>query len=69
MVGYAANAILERAWGKPKEYDPSKDVGGPAVQFDPSKLSPKQLAVVKRALMVLLEASAQTNDQSEQDAP
>ena len=53
----AATWIYERAWGKAKEYDP-KQQEDTAPKFDPSKLSPEQLAKVKEALLLMVQASA-----------
>jgi hypothetical protein len=36
----AATWLFERAWGKPKDYDP-KSEAQPGLKFDPSKLSPE----------------------------
>jgi hypothetical protein len=56
VASVAANAILERAFGKAREYDPNKErVEQPP--FDPSKLSPDELHIVEAALRMMLRAS------------
>jgi hypothetical protein len=49
----AATWLYERAWGKPKEYDPTTEEPN-GVRYDLSKLSPQQLAEVKQAMLLLL---------------
>lgn len=51
----AANSILDRAWGKPKEYDPRAEEPE-AMPIDPSQFTPKQRAMVRRVLELLLSA-------------
>lgn len=55
--GWASDKVLVWAWGKPQEYDPSKEAAPP--MFDPSKLSPEQLAQAKAVLLMLM-ATAQS---------
>ncbi len=63
-VRYMANTwVYERAWGKAKEYDPK--VEEPTrLAFDPSKLSPEQLAQAKQVLLMLM-ATAMTTKPAE----
>lgn len=56
VAAMCAQWVYERAWGKVKDYDPAKDEAQP-LEFDPAKLNGKQLAAVKKAMMVLLAAS------------
>jgi hypothetical protein len=49
----AAAWVYERAWGKPKEYDPASEMAaGP--EFNPRNYSPEQLDVIEAALRLLL---------------
>ena len=56
LRGYAADKIREWAWGKIPDYDPSKEDQRQG-SFDPSRLSADQLALVKAALLVLVQAA------------
>jgi hypothetical protein len=52
----AANALLERAFGKPKDYDPKSEVQ--SVQaFDPSAMSAQELAAIKSAVQLILRGT------------
>lgn len=57
ISGWAADKVLERAWGKPKEYDPKAEQSPTALAFDPSRLTPQQLEEVKRAMVTLMSAT------------
>jgi hypothetical protein len=50
----AAREIYDRAWGKPKEYDPAAERERP--QFDPTLLTPKELVEVEKALRLIIGA-------------
>jgi hypothetical protein len=39
----AADKVFERAWGKPKEYDPNAKVPKKAPPFDPSLYTTEEL--------------------------
>ena len=56
VVGFAAKELREWAWGKIPDYDPSKEDQRQG-SFDPSRLSADQLALVKAALLVLVQAA------------
>jgi hypothetical protein len=59
-VGYmAANSVMERAWGKPKEFDPNTQQKPP---LDFSKLTPEQMARVRAALAPLVD-TAETSEE------
>jgi hypothetical protein len=53
----AADKVYERAWGKPKEYDPSTERDPSRSRFDPSLLSPEQLDLVEHALRLIVKAT------------
>lgn len=53
--GFAADKVMERAWGKPRDYDPKSE--DPETQpIDPSKFTAKQRALVRQVLQMLLAA-------------
>lgn len=62
VVMVAANALIERAFGKPREYDPAKDGEGPlrhlkaqaAQEAEP--LTPRELAAIEAFASARLEA-------------
>jgi hypothetical protein len=62
VVTVAANAVIERAFGKPKDYDPSKEHGPNQPKFDPRLLSPQQLEVVQYALRLVASATRAPGD-------
>jgi hypothetical protein len=49
--------VYERAWGKPKDYDPKLDADPNRPKFDPTMLSPDQLAFVEQALRLMMAAT------------
>jgi hypothetical protein len=51
----AADKIMERAWGRPKDYDPTKDVDRPKPVFDPRAYTPAELEQLEVALKLLME--------------
>lgn len=51
----AATYLHERAWGKAPQFDPKAD-GDTVPVFDPSKMSPAQLAQIKAAMTLLVQA-------------
>ena len=55
----AATWIYERAWGKPKEYDPAKDKEEIRPRFDPSLYTPEQLEQIEKALRIVAATQAQ----------
>jgi hypothetical protein len=56
-VRYMANTwVYERAWGKPKEYDPRAEELE-AAPIDPSRFTAKQRAMIRRMLTLLLSAT------------
>jgi hypothetical protein len=53
--------LVERAWGKPKDYDPKEE--GPAKpRFDPRLLSREQLEIVQYALRLMVQATRAPGD-------
>ena len=60
VAGWAADKVLERAWGKPKDYDPAADQpDNPPI--DPAQFSPQQRAQLRRMLELLLKAMPAEN--------
>jgi hypothetical protein len=49
--------LYETAWGKPKEYDPSKEKDPNKPKFDPRLLTPQQLDIVEYALKLMVQAT------------
>ena len=54
VASVACNAVLERAWGKPKLYDPAAEPK-PKRRFDPSKYTLAELEVIHEALELMRE--------------
>jgi len=54
----AANALLDRGWGKPKDYDPGREQSSGVPVFDPRQVTPAQLEVIRQAMLLLRAASA-----------
>lgn len=59
VASVACNAILDRAFGKPREYDPSKEEKAERPKFDPALLTPAELDRVEKALRPRVRASRQ----------
>jgi len=57
IVSWAVDKLMERAWGKPKEYDPSKEKDPNKPKFDPRLLTPQQLDIVEYALKLMVQAT------------
>ena len=51
----AATWIYERAWGKPKDYDPADELKPQRARFDPSKYTLKELEQIQAALLLMRE--------------
>jgi hypothetical protein len=60
----ATNTVLERAWGKPKEYDPRAEEAEPS-PFDASKLTQEQRDQVRAALRLLATTAAAPDGEAE----
>jgi hypothetical protein len=56
VASVACNAVLDRAFGKPREYDPSRDQPE-RPKFDPALLTPAELDRVEKALRLIVKAS------------
>jgi hypothetical protein len=54
-----ANWVIERAWGKPKEYDPDKDKEKGQVKFDPKLYTFEELEVLYKALTLMASKQGQ----------
>jgi hypothetical protein len=57
VSGWAADKVLERAWGKPKDYDPKDEPNPSRPKFDPRLLTPEQLDIVEYALKLMVRAT------------
>ena len=62
-VGVAATWCYERAWGKPKDYDPAKE-GAERPPFDPSRYSADQLQAIKQHLLAVARLMQTTKDEA-----
>jgi hypothetical protein len=51
----ACNAVLERAFGKPKEFDPTTEEKPKRDRWDPSKYSIEELELIRAALRLMHE--------------
>jgi hypothetical protein len=52
----AIQELHNRGWGKPRDYDPTKEeVTGVSV-FDPASVPPEQLELIRQAMLVLANA-------------
>jgi hypothetical protein len=51
----AADKIVERAWGRPRDYDPKRDAEHPRPTFDPRAYSTAELLQLEVALKLLTE--------------
>jgi len=58
----AADKVYERAWGKPKDYNPQDEPDPNKAKFDPRLLSPQQLEVVQYALRLMTQATRGPSD-------
>jgi hypothetical protein len=54
----AMSMLLDRAWGKPKEYDPLSEPQETG-RFDPALLTPEQREVVHQAMLLIKGATAE----------
>ena len=57
VSGWAADKVLERAWGKAKDYDPKDEPNPSRPKFDPRLLTPEQLDIVEYALKLMVRAT------------
>jgi hypothetical protein len=55
VASVAANAILDRAFGKPRDYDPTAEGASAKSTFDPRRYSAEQLAQIEKALRIVVE--------------
>jgi hypothetical protein len=51
----AAERIVDRAWGRPRDYDPKRDAEHPRPSFDPRAYSTAELLQLEVALKLLME--------------
>ena len=58
----AADKVYERAWGKPRDYDPKDGPDPNRPKFDPRLLTPEQLDFMERALRLILQATRAPSD-------
>ena len=59
--------IYERAWGKPKDFNPKDEPDPNKPRFDPRLLSPKELEIVQFALRLMVSATRAPGDVVETD--
>jgi hypothetical protein len=55
IVTVAANSLIERAWGKPRNYDPSEEEKTQRPKFDPSLYTFDELEIILRAAQLMQE--------------
>ena len=58
----AIGMLYDRAWGKPKDYDPATDKEEIRPRFDPSLYTPEQLTEIERVLRMVAAAQAGTEN-------
>jgi hypothetical protein len=58
----AIGMLYDRAWGKPKEYDPAADKEEIEPRFDPSLYTPEQLAQIEATLRMVAAARAEAEN-------
>jgi hypothetical protein len=51
----AADKVFERAWGKPKEYDPNAEAPKKAPPFDPSLYTTEELRRMQEVMLMIAE--------------
>jgi hypothetical protein len=54
-----ANWVIERAWGKPREYDPDKDKEQDKPKLNPKLYSLEELQVLYKALTLMASKQGQ----------
>jgi hypothetical protein len=60
----AADKIVDRAWGRPRDYDPKRDAEHPRPTFDPRAYSTAELLQLEVALKLLMENRTVVEDVS-----
>src|SRR5262245_56268220 len=58
----AIGMLYDRAWGKPKDYDPVADKEEIEPRFDPSLYTPEQLAEIERVLRMVVAVQAEAEN-------
>jgi hypothetical protein len=51
----AAREVIERAWGRPKDFDPAAEKPEDDDHFDPRKYTPEELDEIERALLLVVD--------------
>jgi hypothetical protein len=59
----AANWVYEHAWGKPKDYDPTKEK--PQTGFNPADYTPEELNQIEAALRLIMSRRDQKQAEAE----
>ena len=68
VASVACNAVLERAFGKPKDYDPAAEPKPKRDRLDTSRYSIEELEQIQAALVLMTEdRSGREADRSEED--
>ena len=57
IVTVAANALIERAWGKPKEYDLAEEAKAKKPAFNPADFSHEELFQIEAALRLIVSGA------------
>ncbi len=58
MASVACNAVLDRAFGKPRECDLKPEVPEKRLTFNPRAYSPADLAVIEAALRLMRQGGS-----------
>jgi hypothetical protein len=58
LIALATNSIIERAWGKPRDYDQSQEPKPPA-PFNPADFSHEEFFQIEAALRLIVERKAE----------
>jgi hypothetical protein len=59
----AADKVFERAWGRPKEYDPNAEAPKKAPPFDPSLYTTEELRRMQDVLVMIAERQGLTPEE------
>jgi hypothetical protein len=57
--------VLERAWGKPREYDPDKEAPKKAPPFDPKLYTTDELREMQKVMMMIAQRQGLVPEEEE----
>jgi len=61
--------VLERAWGKPREYDPDKEAPKKAPPFDPSLYTTEELRQIQKVMLMIARRQGLVPEEDEGGEP